>query len=94
MNRSHESFSQAPFSIHSHTIAVRQQKLELMIGLKHVDLNLGRESLRGCRDSGKEKKSAFDHIPLHTRIKFTKITIGEMKNQLLIQYNTFANINM
>lgn len=65
-----------------------------MIGLKYVDLNLGRESVKGCRNSGKEKISVFDHIPLHTCIKFTKITIGKMKNQLLIQYNTFANNNM
>ena len=65
-----------------------------MIGLKHVDLNLGRESLRGCRYSGKEKMPEFDHIPLHTCIKFTKILIGEMKNQLLIQYNTSDSNNM
>lgn len=42
----------------------------------------------------RKKNSAFDHIPLHTCVKFTKITIGEMKNQLLIQYNTIANNNM
>lgn len=64
-----------------------------MIGLKHVDLNLGRESLRGCRNSGKEKMPEFDHIPLHTCTKFTKI-IGETKIQLLIQYNTSDINNM
>lgn len=36
----------------------------------------------------------YDHIPLHTCTKFTKIIIGEMKNQLLIQCNTSDSNNL